>query len=105
MSLLSNIITPLTGELGIGGLGGFLVGFAFKKVAKIVAVIAGLGMLGLGYLSTEGIIRIDQEALRLSVPGVFSSLGGFQNVAASMFTHAPFFAAFMGGLYLGLKKA
>ena len=102
MSLLSNIITPLTGELG--GLGGFLVGFAFKKVAKIVAVIAGLGILGLGFLSSEGIIRIDQEALRLSIPGVFSSLVGFQNVALSMLSHAPFFAAFVGGLYLGLMK-
>lgn len=103
--MLSNIITPLTGELGVGGRGGFLVGFAFKKVAKIVAVIAGLGVLGLGYLSSEGIIHIDQEALRLSVPGVFSSLGGFQSVAASLFTHAPFCAAFLGGLYLRPKKA
>lgn len=103
--MLNNIITPLTGELGIGELGGFLVEFAFKKVAKIVAVIAGLGILGLGYLSSEGIIHIDQEALRLSVPGVFSSLGGFQSVAASLFTHAPFCAAFLGGLYLGPKKA
>ena len=75
--MLSNIITPLTGELGTGGLGDFLVGFAFKLVAKIVAVIAGLGVLGLGCLSSKGIISIDQEALRLSVPGVFSSLGGF----------------------------
>jgi len=57
--LLSNIITPLTGELSIGGLGGFLVGFASKEVAKIVAAIAGLGMLGLWYPSSEGIIHID----------------------------------------------
>ncbi len=104
MSLLSSIITPLTGELGIGCLGGFLAGYAFKKVAKIVAMIAGLGMLALGYLSSERIIQIDQEALRLSVPGIFSSVGGFQNVALSMFSHAPFFAAFVGGLYLGLTK-
>ena len=102
--MLTNLITPLTGELGIGGLGGFLVGFAFKKVAKIVAVIAGLGMLGLWYLSSEGIIHIDENALRISVPGVFGSFGGFQSVAASLFTHAPFCAAFLGGLYLGLTR-
>ena len=94
----------MTGELGIGGLGGVLVGYAFKKVAKIVAIMAGLGMLALGYLSSESIIQIDQEALRLSVPGIFSSVGGFQNVALSMFSHAPFFAAFVGGLYLGLTR-
>ena len=94
----------MTGELGIGGLGGVLVGYAFKKVAKIVAIMAGLGMLALGYLSSESIIQIDQDALRLSVPGIFSSVGGFQNVALSMFSHAPFFAAFVGSLYLGLTR-
>jgi uncharacterized membrane protein (Fun14 family) len=61
-------------------------------------------MLGLWYLSSEGIIQIDQDALRLSVPGVFSSLGGVQSVAVSLLSHAPFFAAFLGGLYLGLSR-
>jgi uncharacterized membrane protein (Fun14 family) len=104
MSLLGNLITPLTGELGIGVLGGFLVGFALKKVAKIVGMIAGLVILGLWYLSSEGIIYIDENALGISVPGVLSSFVGFQNIAASLLFHAPFSAAFLGGLYLGTTR-
>jgi uncharacterized membrane protein (Fun14 family) len=35
--------------VGIGGIGGFIVGYAFKKLLKIVAVIVGLFILALIY--------------------------------------------------------
>ena len=48
---LSAILTPLTMELSLGGVGGFLVGYAVKMIAKIIAVLLGLAFLGLQYLS------------------------------------------------------
>ncbi|GAG03906.1 unnamed protein product, partial [marine sediment metagenome] len=48
---LSNILTPLAGEIGVGGIGGFLAGWALKKAAKMVAVIIGMAFLGLQYLA------------------------------------------------------
>ncbi len=51
MISLSDLWTPLVGEIGMGGVGGFLVGFAVKKAAKIIAVIIGLFFLSLQYLA------------------------------------------------------
>jgi uncharacterized membrane protein (Fun14 family) len=42
-------ITPLIYQVGIGGIGGFIAGYAFKKLLKIVAVIVGLFILALIY--------------------------------------------------------
>ena len=53
---LSSILTPIAGELGIGGIGGFFSGWALKKAAKLVAAIIGLSFLGLQYLAYQGII-------------------------------------------------
>ena len=58
MLSLSNILTPLAGEIGIGGIGGFLAGWALKKAAKMVAVIIGLAFLGLQYLAYENLSLI-----------------------------------------------
>jgi len=51
---LSNILTPLAGEIGVGGIGGFLAGWALKKAAKMVAVIIGMAFQGLQYLAVGG---------------------------------------------------
>ncbi|EMR73713.1 hypothetical protein MCGE09_00205, partial [Thaumarchaeota archaeon SCGC AB-539-E09] len=47
-----NLVSPLVGELGLGGVGGFCVGYSMKKIAKIVTAIFAIGFLGLQYLAT-----------------------------------------------------
>jgi uncharacterized membrane protein (Fun14 family) len=46
---MDNII-PLTYQVGVGGVGGFIAGYASKKLLKIVALIVGLFILALIYL-------------------------------------------------------
>ena len=104
MISLSNLLTPLVGELGIGGVGGFLVGFAFKKVAKLIAVIVGLFFLSLQYLAYENIIAIDYGALQIFANELLGQTAGAQTWLTDFIVHAPFGAAFVGGLYLGLRK-
>jgi uncharacterized membrane protein (Fun14 family) len=43
---------------GAGGIG-FVVGYAVKKVAKILAVLVGLFFIGLAYLDYQGLAKID----------------------------------------------
>ena len=104
MISLSNLLTPLVGELGIGGVGGFLVGFALKKAAKILAVIVGLFALGLQYLAYENIISIDYTALQVFANELLGQTTGAQTWLTDFIVYAPFGAAFIGGLYLGLQK-
>ena len=104
MFSLSNLLTPLLGESGIGGVGGFLVGFAFKKAAKIIAIIIGIFFLSLQYLAYENIITIDYGALQLFANELLGQTAGAQTWLTDFIVHAPFGAAFVGGLYLGLQK-
>jgi uncharacterized membrane protein (Fun14 family) len=56
-------ITPLVYQLGLGGIGGFIAGYALKKMMKLAAIIIGLFILALVYLGYQGIITIDYSAL------------------------------------------
>ncbi len=104
MISLSDLWTPLVGEIGMGGVGGFLVGFAVKKAAKIIAVIIGLFFLSLQYLAYENIITIDYGALKVFANELLGQTAGAQTWLTDFIVHAPFGAAFAGGLYLGLRK-
>ena len=104
MLSLSNILTPLAGEIGIGGVGGFVVGYAIKKVAKILAVAIGLGFLALQYLAYIDVITINYGELREWAESAVAGSSGAQRWIADLLVHAPFGAAFACGLYLGLRK-
>jgi len=104
MLSLSNIMTPMISELGVGGVGGFVVGFAIKKVAKIVAIIIGLGFVALQYLSYKGVILIDYDAVRNWMLNLTGQTAGLQSLITDIILHIPFGASFAFGFYLGLKK-
>jgi uncharacterized membrane protein (Fun14 family) len=50
---------PIAATLGGGFFVGVLIGYALKKVIKIVAVIAGLFLAGLAYLHYQQIANIN----------------------------------------------
>jgi len=104
MAELSNLLTPIVSEVGIGGLGGFLSGWALKKAAKMVAVLIGVAFLGLQYLAYKGVIAIDYSALQDWATDLVGRAGFLQNLLADFIIHAPFGAAFVGGFYIGLQR-
>jgi uncharacterized membrane protein (Fun14 family) len=101
---LSNILTPIAGEIGIGGVGGFLVGYATKKAAKMLAFLIGITFLGLQYLAYKDIISINYLALTNFANGLVGQAVGTQSIFTDLIAHAPFGASFVGGVYLGLQK-
>ena len=58
MDIVSVFGPPTALFFGTGGIG-FVLGYAVKKVAKIVAVIVGLFFIGLAYLDYQGWAKID----------------------------------------------
>lgn len=54
---MSEIVSPLVFQLGVGGVLGFLAGYAFKKILKLLAVLLGLASAALIYLAYVGIIE------------------------------------------------
>lgn len=104
MLSLSNILTPMVSEIGVGGIGGFVVGFALKKVARIVAIALGLGFVALQYLAYKGIITIDYTSLRDWVANMMGQTTQLPGIITDIIAHIPFGASFVGGFYFGLKK-
>lgn len=95
------VLSPVVVQLGIGGIGGYLVGFAAKQIAKIVAVLLGLVFVGLQYLAYTGIIDIHYDKLIQYLNGLL----GFQStISTFLFSNLPFAGGFVTGFALGFRK-
>jgi uncharacterized membrane protein (Fun14 family) len=100
---MSEILPPLVFQLGAGGIGGFIVGFALKKLSKLIAIVIGLFLLVLIYLGTQGIISINYSALWSALSGSFSWLGSAFSWLISVISLLPFAGSFVAGFLLGFK--
>jgi uncharacterized membrane protein (Fun14 family) len=98
-------ITPLIYQLGLGGIGGFIAGYAMKKFMKIVAVIIGLFILALIYLGYQGIISINYSELGNAVKDGLGLTGAAADWIAPIIAHLPFAGTFGVGFFLGFKIA
>src|SRR5215216_5145479 len=65
---------PTAATLGGGFFVGILIGYALKKVIKIVAVIAGLFLAGLAYLQYHQIANINWNKLQTVFEGAITTL-------------------------------
>jgi uncharacterized membrane protein (Fun14 family) len=65
---------PTAATLGGGFFVGFLIGYALKKVIKMVAVIAGLFLAGLVYLQSQQIANINWNKLQTVSGGVLTTV-------------------------------
>ena len=103
MVLLSEIVTPIVYQLGAGAVGGFIVGYAIKKVTKIVAVIIGLFILALIVLGAYGVLTVDFGKLFNTVKGLFGQSGEALGWLTAIIAHLPLAGSFLVGLFLGWK--
>jgi uncharacterized membrane protein (Fun14 family) len=61
----TNNFSPLLTTVGFGGLVGFLIGYAIKKIMKILAVGAGIFFTALMYLESQNIVNINWDKLQI----------------------------------------
>ena len=55
----SDIIASISATVGGGFFGGILLGYALKKVVKLIAVVIGLFLAGLAYLQYQQIASVN----------------------------------------------
>jgi uncharacterized membrane protein (Fun14 family) len=70
----TNSFSPLLTTVGFSGLTGFLVGFAIKKVMKILAVGAGIFFAALMYLESQNMVNINWDKLQIASQNAVSIL-------------------------------
>ena len=63
LSIVDSFV-PTAATLGSGFFVGVLIGYALKKVIKMMAVIAGLFLAGLSYLQSQQIANISWNKLQ-----------------------------------------
>jgi uncharacterized membrane protein (Fun14 family) len=100
---MSAVLPSVVYQLGVGGIGGFIVGYAIKKISKLIVVLMGLFIIFLLYLGTNGIISVNYKELW----NALAHLLGFASQAAAwlvgLISLLPFMGSFLAGFLLGFK--
>jgi len=97
-------------ELGTGAVIGGLIGFAAKKVAKVIAVLVGVQLAVFKFLESRDILIVDWK--RLSAGLVNASQAATDaatanqppSLLASLLSVIPVSAGFTGGFLVGFKR-
>jgi uncharacterized membrane protein (Fun14 family) len=100
---LSEVLTPIVYELGLGAVGGFVVGFALKKIAKLFIIVIGIFIVTLLYLGANDIITINFGALWSAVGGWLGGAGQAASWLVGLIAILPFIGSFAVGFFLGFK--
>jgi uncharacterized membrane protein (Fun14 family) len=101
---MSELISPIVYQIGAGGILGFIVGYAVKKLLKVLAVIIGLFALALIYLGYTGIINVNYDKLTVAIEGIIGKLNGASALISPIIASLPFAGTFIIGAVIGFKK-
>jgi uncharacterized membrane protein (Fun14 family) len=74
---------PFVSTIGFGGIVGFLVGFALKRIMKILAVIAGVFFAALLYLESQHIVNVNWDKIQTISNGVLSTIATTTNATST----------------------
>jgi uncharacterized membrane protein (Fun14 family) len=103
------IISPTLFSIGSGGVVGFLIGFAIKKVMKILAVVVGIFFGAMMYLQWQGIINVDWDKLQIVSQSLLTTLSNSLRDTSQISTITgnlgiPLTGGLAAGLAAGLLK-
>ena len=96
-------LVPAVYLLGIGGIGGFFVGYGIKKITKLLAIILGvffLAVISLGYI---GAFVINYGGIMDLISKLFDPNQAVE-VLMPLIANLPLVGSFAVGFLIGLKK-
>ncbi|WP_458188376.1 FUN14 domain-containing protein [Haladaptatus sp. NG-WS-4] len=93
-------------EFGSGALIGGIIGFAAKKVAKLIAVIVGLELALFKFLESREILTVEWDKLTAGLlkTGEAAQSGTPPSWVATLLSTLSVSAGFVGGFMLGFRK-
>jgi uncharacterized membrane protein (Fun14 family) len=106
----SDIFTSIPATIGGGFIGGLLLGYALKKVVKLIAVVVGMFIAGLAYLQYQQIAYFDWEKIERTITATFENISGqiFSNQDISSFALSnlgiPLTSGMSAGFAVGFMK-
>jgi uncharacterized membrane protein (Fun14 family) len=93
-------------EFGSGALIGGIIGFAAKKVAKLIAILVGIELAVFKFLESRGILAVDWEKLTAGfAEGAQGAADGTPpSWVSTILSTLSVSAGFTGGFMLGFKR-
>jgi uncharacterized membrane protein (Fun14 family) len=93
-------------DVGGGAVIGGIIGFAAKKLAKVIAVIIGLELALFKFLESQRILTVDWERLSAGLIGAGEAATAQTppNWVMTILSTLSISAGFTGGFLLGFKK-
>jgi len=101
--VVSEAFAPILFQLGIGGIGGFFIGYAIRKAVK-VALILGMVVFFLMFLVYTNVIGIDYGGLVDMVSDFVNALNPALGLLTPLLVHLPFVGSLIIGLLIGFKR-
>ena len=104
------VFTSISATIGGGFIRGLLLGFAIKKVVKLIAVVVGLFIVGLAYLQYQQIAYFDWDKIERMITVTFGNVMSqmFSNQDISSFALSnlgiPLTGGMSAGFAVGLMK-
>jgi uncharacterized membrane protein (Fun14 family) len=95
--------SQLAVQAGGGTVVGAVIGFAAKKVLKLVVALIGIQAGLLAYLETQGVIAVDWEAFQ-NLTAISPGDGGLPPYLNQLFASAPVGGGFTLGAAVGFRK-
>lgn len=93
-------------DVGGGAIIGGIIGFAAKKLAKVIAVIIGLELALFKFLESQRILTVDWERLTAGMVGAGQAAASQTppNWVMTILSTLSISAGFTGGFLLGFKR-
>ena len=99
----SDSLTSILFQICIGGIGGFLIGYAMRKILKVALIICVV-IFSLIFLAYINIIKVDYSGLAETVSNIINAVNPALNIFTPLLAHTPFIISLLLGLIIGFKK-
>jgi len=102
--IVNEAFAPILFQLGIGGIGGFFIGYGIKKVVKM-ALILGIVVFSLIFLAYKNVIGVDFGGLAEGVSEFINAVSPAMGLFAPLLANLPFVGSLIFGLVVGFKMS
>jgi uncharacterized membrane protein (Fun14 family) len=102
---MSEVAIPIVYELTVGGFGGYLVGYALKKVTKFLALLIGIIILAVIYLAYSGLLNINYTGFATETKNALNYVGQAFVGMAPFLSNLPLIGSFVLGLFIAYKMS
>ena len=100
MSESLEAVKPILYAIGVGGIGGFFIGYVLKKILHL-AMMLGVFTLVFLYLAQTKAININFEEIAMMIS---ESSNFFEQLVTPLIVGVPFLGSFSVGFLGGLKR-